>query len=80
VGKKLEAALSGQRGLIVPRIAGVDEYMAELDKAVKDAASNDIAPAAALETAAKRWEEITDAHGRDAQRAAYLKHLGIGES
>jgi hypothetical protein len=80
LGKRVEAALSVQRGLIVPRIAGVDEYMAALDEAVNDAASKKTVPQAALEKAAKRWEEITDAHGRDAQRAAYLKHLGIGES
>jgi len=36
-------------------------------------------PATALQTAADRWEKITDSHGRDAQRRAYLKHLGISD-
>lgn len=79
LGKLLEAALSGERCLFVPRIPGVDEYLAALEQAVKSALNEKIPPAEALESAARSWEQITDAHGREAQRAAYLKHLGIDE-
>jgi hypothetical protein len=78
-GKTLEAALSQPTCLLVPRIPGVDEYLAALDQAVKDAVFDGAAPGVALAEAAQRWEEITDARGREAQRRAYLKHLGISE-
>ncbi len=79
LGKALEAALSGEQCLLIPRIPSVDNYMATLDDAVKSAVFDKVPPQVALETAAQRWEQITDAHGRDAQRQAYLKHLGIDD-
>jgi hypothetical protein len=64
---------------MIPRLPGVDDYMEALNEAVHAALSEDALPEAVLQKAAERWEEITDAHGRDAQRAAYLKHLGFRE-
>jgi hypothetical protein len=75
--KSLEAAMTSEQSLVVPRIPGVDDYMAALDDAVESTLSVGVYPQAALEKAARRWEEITEARGRDAQRDAYLKHLGI---
>jgi ABC-type glycerol-3-phosphate transport system substrate-binding protein len=77
--KTLSAALGGQRALVIPRISAVDEYMTALDEAVKAAVVDKVPPQTALDAAVKRWEQITDAHGRDAQRRSYLKHLGISE-
>jgi hypothetical protein len=79
LGKTLEASLSGNECLIVPRIPGVDEYMAALERAINDVTLNNANPSAALQQAAATWDQITDGHGRDAQRQAYLKHLGISE-
>jgi hypothetical protein len=79
LGKGLEAALSGDKCLLVPRIPGVDDYMAALDEAVKSGVFDKMPPQQALEKAAHRWEQITDARGRELQRDAYLKHLGINE-
>ncbi len=79
LGERLTAALSQRECLLVPRIPGVDQYMAALDQAVEDARSAGVAPQAALEKAAQRWEHITDSLGRDDQRRAYLKHLGADE-
>ena len=79
VAKALTTALSGDKFLMIPRIPGVDEYVAALDDAVKAAALGKVAPQAALQQAAERWEQITDAHGRETQRDAYLKHLQITE-
>jgi multiple sugar transport system substrate-binding protein len=79
VGKNLEASLGGNECLIVPRIPGVDEYLVALDDAVKQIASAKVKPDEAFRHAAEKWEQITDAHGREAQRQAYLKHLGISE-
>jgi hypothetical protein len=71
--------LNQQRALVVPRIAGIDEYMAALDVAVNSVVKEAMSPEDALAKAAAKWEEITEARGRDAQRAAYFKHLGVEE-
>jgi hypothetical protein len=76
-GKLVDVVLSGERSLVIPRIPDIDDYLAALDDAVKSALSDKMPPAAALQTAAQRWEQITDRMGRDKQRAAYLAHLGI---
>ena len=78
-GKALERLLSAPRCLLVPRIPAVDQYMEALDEAVKSAFDSKIPPNESLHRAAQRWEKITESHGREAQREAYLKHLGIGE-
>jgi ABC-type glycerol-3-phosphate transport system substrate-binding protein len=79
LGKTLETALNGNEYLIVPRIPGIDEYLAALDEAVKQFALNHAKSEDVLQQAAEKWEKITEAHGREAQRQAYLKHLGISE-
>lgn len=79
LGKTLDKALGGNECLILPRIPGVDEYMAALDQAVKEVVVDKAEPAEALKRAAEKWEKITEAHGRESQRQAYLKHLGITE-
>jgi hypothetical protein len=75
----LEAALNGDVCLLVPRIPGVDEYMAALDEVTKTPPGDKGAAEAALQKVAERWEQITNAHGREAQRQAYLKHLQISQ-
>jgi hypothetical protein len=79
LGKSLTEGLGGHECLVVPRIPGIDEYIAALDEAANTVASGKMQPQAALEKAAAQWEKITDAHDRDKQRQAYLKHLNIGE-
>jgi hypothetical protein len=79
VGKDLRAALEGNDALIVPRIPGVDQYMDALGEAMQHMAIEKANPQDALKQAAAKWEQITDAHGREAQRQAYLKHLNIAE-
>jgi hypothetical protein len=77
--RALERLLFAEQCLFVPRIPGVDEYMAALDQAVQSVVGSEATPEEALQNAAQRWEQITEARGRDAQRDAYLKHLGIEE-
>src|SRR6185436_16377595 len=77
VAKTLEAALNADQCLLVPRIPGVDEYMSALDEAAKTPPADKAAAEAAMQKVAVRWEQITNAHGREAQRRAYLKHLQI---
>jgi hypothetical protein len=80
LGKSLEATLSRREFLLVPRIPGVDEYLSALDVVAGNSATGKQTPHEALQRAAERWEQITNSHGRDAQRSAYLKHLGISEN
>jgi len=74
-GHSLEQALSCDRFVLVPRIPGIDEYLAALDAIDQ----NSVDRAQALADVAAQWEAITDRLGRDKQRAAYLKHLNISE-
>jgi ABC-type glycerol-3-phosphate transport system substrate-binding protein len=78
-GKTLQVALSGQDGFLIPRIQGIDAYLEALDKAVVDAVVNGTEPEVALSEAAAQWERITNSHDRNAQRQAFLNHLGIAE-
>jgi multiple sugar transport system substrate-binding protein len=70
-------ALSHEAHLIAPRIPCADRYMAVLDAAVAEAVSGASTAEAALSKAAAEWIKITDELGRDKQRAAYRKSLGL---
>jgi hypothetical protein len=78
-GSALKRMLTAQQCLSVPRIPGVDQYMTALDEAVRSVINSESTPEEALQKAAQHWEQITDVHGREAQREAYLEHLGINE-
>jgi hypothetical protein len=77
--KFTESALNAEQCLLVPRIPGIDEYVAALDDAVKSPPKDEARAEAALKKVADEWERVTIAHGRDAQRRAYLNHLEISE-
>jgi multiple sugar transport system substrate-binding protein len=61
---------SGMNGQFELGIPGAREYMEALDNAITSAYSG-TDPQAALDEAARRWEEITDRLGRDSQKQAY---------
>jgi ABC-type glycerol-3-phosphate transport system substrate-binding protein len=75
----LASILGGERCLIVPRVPGVDEYLLLLAEAVEDTVFEAVESAAALEKAAASWELITERRGREKQRQAYRRHLGISD-
>ena len=79
LSQALSGALSGEKCLLIPRIPGVDGYMEALDAAVKTALVDKVPANVALQKAADRWEQLTNAKGRDSQRQAYWKDLGISE-
>ena len=54
-------------------------WLADLGLAAKTRPVDKGSAEAALQKVAERWEQITNAHGREAQRQAYLKHLQISE-
>jgi len=58
------------------RIPGREEYLQSLSEAVgKTLDGGD--PQTALDETAARWREITNAHGLEKQKTAYLRSLGI---
>jgi multiple sugar transport system substrate-binding protein len=63
----------------LPRIPAIDKYLQAVDAAVVQALAGELAPTQALESAAEQWEAITTDQNRNAQAAAYRKHLGYGE-
>ena len=75
----LTAQLNGERSLLIPRIPKIDDYLAALDAAVKSSTVDKSPPDETLLKTATGWEEITNSVGRDAQRDAYRKHLGISQ-
>jgi ABC-type glycerol-3-phosphate transport system substrate-binding protein len=63
--------------MAVPRIPGRDRYLTALDEAVRKAVRGERSVAECLEEAATAWRGITDELGRDAQKKAYRRCLGI---
>jgi multiple sugar transport system substrate-binding protein len=79
IAKVVESVMTRGEGLVVPRIPGVDQYLAALSEAVETALRGDQPAITALQVAAQQWDRITDRLGRDGQRRAYLAHLNIAE-
>jgi ABC-type glycerol-3-phosphate transport system substrate-binding protein len=73
----VSSAQTGSIWLANLRLPGRREYLAALDRAVELAVREESEPADALKQAADKWNEITDRLGRDRQREAYQRSLGI---
>lgn len=70
-------ALRHTRFLTVPRIPGVDEYLDELGQQARRRLAGEATSSEALAAATAGWERITDGLGRDSQRRAYRRSLGV---
>jgi maltose-binding protein MalE len=75
----LTESLSRGDAYLLPRIPGIEEYLAILNGAVKDAVAGKQPAAEALAAAAEKWNALTDKLGRDSQRMAFNRHLGLAE-
>lgn len=75
--ERLALALSQRDGEAVPRLPGVDRYLEALSKAVRAVVIGNETPEVALTEASTKWEEITEEFGRDRQRQAYRRCIGI---
>lgn len=75
----LTESLSRGDAYLLPRIPGIDEYLAILKTAVDDAVAGNQPAAEALASAAVRWNALTDKLGRESQRMAFKRHLGLVE-
>lgn len=76
-GAALSAAGARTQGMHALRIPGREKYLAALDQAVRDAVEGKAKPQEALTAAAKQWSEITAQLGREPQRKAYQRSLGL---
>ena len=70
-------ALRRGRYLLVPRILAVDEYLESLGRAIRLRLSGKATSEQALSQANEAWETITERVGRDSQKRAYRRSLGI---
>ena len=68
----LSKALSQQSPYLIPRLPGIEDYLTALEKALAE-----LPPAEALSTSESEWNAITEAHGRQQQREAFRRHLGL---
>jgi hypothetical protein len=75
----LTVQLSRGDAYLLPRIPGIDSYVAELESAVRIAVAGEQPAGRALAAAESRWDTLTDSLGRDEQRAAFNRHLGLSE-
>jgi hypothetical protein len=64
---------------LLPRIPGIDQYLIALDTALGKTLSGRQTAAQALAGAEERWNDITDKLGREEQRMAFNRHLGLSE-
>jgi len=74
--------LASSSYFLLPRIPGIDEYLKALEEALPPPkkTSKGLSPEEALREAVEEWNKLTDRYGRDRQRVAYRKHLGLHEN
>lgn len=77
VATAADASWRNEKQYGIPRILQVDRYMQVLNEAIAAALQSGDPAVGALDEAAQRWDAITDEVGRDRQREAYLRHLGV---
>jgi multiple sugar transport system substrate-binding protein len=64
-------------GAIEPRIPGIFDYYIAAEEEVALAVAGEKSPQEALDSAAAKWEEITDRNDRESQIALYQAALGM---
>jgi multiple sugar transport system substrate-binding protein len=73
----VQRTLAQSNAVSVPRIPGEAEYMQALDEAVAAVLEGKQTATDALNTAAERWEEVSQRYGKEKQRSAYHRSLGL---
>jgi len=68
----LTQSLSKRDAYLVPRLPGIDNYLAALNEALENKSIS-----GALTHAETVWNAITDSQGREQQRSAFRQHLGL---
>ena len=73
----IRSALEDPNAVFDMRLPGFPEYKDAVELAVSEALSGQSDAKAALDRAAKTWDEITNRLGRDKQRELYRESLGL---
>jgi len=73
------ALLSSEHCYLLPRIPGVDDYLQSLEAAIAKAISEQLPAEKVLSEVRDQWNAVTNHYGRDRQRVAYRKHLGLND-
>lgn len=63
--------------VFAPRLPGWQRYLDALDEAVTAAVKGEVSPADALASTAQQWAAITAELGKESQRKAYTRSLGL---
>jgi multiple sugar transport system substrate-binding protein len=73
----VRATFEAENVVTALRIPGSRRYLEALDAALEAALTGRAPPREALEEAARKWQQITEELGLDAQRGYYEKCLGL---
>ena len=73
----ITAQLSRDEVFLLPRIPGIDRYLEVLDETLAEAGAGQANPAEILETAATKWQVLTEELGVQRQMRSYRLHLGL---
>jgi multiple sugar transport system substrate-binding protein len=73
----IKATYEHPNAVVDPRIPAVFEYYDIVEEHINSALSGQETPQAALDAAAKQWDELTDRVGRDKVQKLYLSSLGL---
>lgn len=71
--------LSRGDAYLIPRIRGIDSYWQELEAALEQVVGGELEPKQALAATEEAWNKLTDSLGREQQRTAFNRHLGLSE-
>jgi ABC-type glycerol-3-phosphate transport system substrate-binding protein len=64
---------------LLPRIPGIDRYLSELEATLANALEIQVSADQALAAAESQWNALTEELGRETQRVAFNRHLGLVE-
>lgn len=78
-GQELTAALSRGDAYLVPRIVGIESYLAALEQALSKAIAEGQSANAALQAVSDEWNKLTESLGQEDQLRAFNRHLGLSE-
>jgi ABC-type glycerol-3-phosphate transport system substrate-binding protein len=73
----IQLSLSEPNALIGLRIPGRPEYLAILADAVREAVAQQASADETLAKVSEQWRKLTESLGSDAQRAAYMRSVGM---
>jgi hypothetical protein len=75
----LTRLLTADNSYLLPRLPGIEEYLAALHRELAPAFRGESNVEQALQRSARAWQNITQRRGVHRQLRAYRRHLGLEE-